>query len=197
MQEPMRRFVLGVTGAVGAGKSTVCRALLQHGFAVLDVDDVAAEALGELLPELAQLVPAAVSSLGTPNKAPLFAAMLQDAGLRKELEQRLRPFIVRRIRAWAESLRGPGALDAALLFESGLDAFCDATLCVECDGAERRRRVQQRTTASAQHFDALEAAQLPAAEKRRRASAAISTQGRPAHLEEKLQAVLAAVLRPR
>lgn len=193
MPEPGRRFVLGVTGAVGAGKSTVCRALLQHGFAVLDVDDVAAEALGEMLPELARLVPAAVSDAGTLIKGPLFAAMLQDAGLRKELEERLRPFIVRRIRAWAESLRGPGALDAALLFESGLDAFCDATLCVECDRAERQRRVQQRTTASAQHFDALESAQLPADEKRRRASVSISTHGRAAQLEEKLQAVLAAL----
>lgn len=193
----MRRFVLGVTGAVGAGKSTVCRVLGQRGFAVLDVDDVAAEALGELLPELAQRVPAAVSRSGTLNKAPLFAAMLQDAGLRKELEQRLRPFIVRRIGTWVESLRGPGALDAALLFESGLDEFCDATLCVECDRAERQRRVQQRTTASAQHFDALEAAQLPAAEKRRRASAAISTQGPQAQLEEKLLAALDTLPRPR
>lgn len=193
----MRRFVLGVTGAVGAGKSTVCRVLAQRGFAVLDVDDVAAEALGELLPELAQRVPAAVSDSRTLNKAPLFAAMLQDAGLRKELEALLQPFVVRRIRAWVESLRGPGALDAALLFESGLEAFCDATLCVECDRAERRRRVQQRTTASAAHFDALEAAQLPAAEKRGRASAAISTQGPQAHLEETLLAALAALPQPR
>lgn len=186
----MRRFVLGVTGAVGAGKSTVCRLLSQRGFTVLDVDDVAAAAVGEVLPVLAQRVPAAVSSRGELNKEQLFAAMLHDAALRKELETLLRPLVVQRIEAFIASLQGPGALEAALLFESGLDTFCDATLCVHCDPAERQRRVEQRTTASARHFAALEAAQLPAAEKLRRASAALLSQGPQELLEARLLAVL-------
>ena len=89
MQEPMRRFVLGVTGAVGAGKSTVCRALLQHGFAVLDVDDVAAEALGELLPELAQLVPFLVLARGGvrhEKAAPPAGGQLHDERHEEEIE---------------------------------------------------------------------------------------------------------------
>lgn len=186
----MGHFVLGVTGAVGAGKSTVCRALSRRGFAVLDVDEVAAEAADAVRRELAQREPAVLNADGRLDKKRLFAAMLADPDFRRDLERQLRPFVLKRIGAWIEHLRGPGALDAALLFESGLDALCTATLCVRCDQPERRRRVEQRTTASAQHFDALEAAQWPEAEKCQRADAALSTQLPEAELELQLTATL-------
>lgn len=186
----MGHFVLGVTGAVGAGKSTVCRALARRGFAVLDVDEVAAEAADAVRRELAQRELAVLNADGRLDKKRLFAAMLADPDFRRDLERQLRPFVLQRIGDWIEHLRGPGALDAALLFESGLDALCTATLCVRCDQPERRRRVEQRTTASAQHFDALEAAQWPEAEKFRRADAALSTQLPEAELELQLTATL-------
>ena len=46
--------------------------------------------------------------------------------------------------------------DAALLFEHGLDALCDETICVTCPVDERRRRVLARGTTSATFFDAIE-----------------------------------------
>lgn len=45
----MAAWVLGVTGAVGAGKSTLCAILRQHGWSVMDIDEVAAAALGQVL----------------------------------------------------------------------------------------------------------------------------------------------------
>ncbi|MEO5726731.1 MAG: dephospho-CoA kinase, partial [Byssovorax sp.] len=44
--------VLGVTGSIGAGKSTVCQVLRARGWSVLDVDDAASESLRDALPEL-------------------------------------------------------------------------------------------------------------------------------------------------
>ncbi|PSM30467.1 dephospho-CoA kinase, partial [Haliangium sp. UPWRP_2] len=94
------------------------------------------------------------------------------------------------VHAWAARLDGPGALDSALLFESGLDALCDATLCVQCPREVRRQRALQRSTASAKHFAALEAAQWPESEKLARADAAVSTAGSLELLAEELQAAL-------
>jgi len=187
----MGHFVLGITGAIGAGKSTVGQVLKKRGWSVLDVDDVAAAALVEVMPKLAPQRPAGLLPSGQPTKNQVFAAMLRDPDFRKELERQLRPFVVQRIRSWVQSLEGPGVVDAALLFESGLDEFCSATLCVQCPREQRRHRVRQRMTASAQHFEAIEAAQWSEAEKGARADAAIDNDGREELLEDRLRTALA------
>lgn len=195
----MGRFVLGVTGAIAAGKSTVCRVLAGRGFAVLDVDDVAAQALVAVAPAIAAKVPAMLGPDGRlrqgkdADKEPLFAAMLRDPELRAELERQLRPHVLEQVRAWAEPLRGPGALEAALLFEQGLDALCDATLCVQCPREERQQRALRRASASAKHFAALDAAQWPEERKRARADAVVSTTGSEEALAAAVDAALAAI----
>lgn len=192
----MRPRVLGITGAVGAGKSTLCRILRGHGWSVLDVDDVAAAALPQVQPFLVRRIPGVLTKEGALDKARIFAAMLRDPGLRAELTQELRPLVLQHVREWEDALSGPGVLDAALLFESGLDASCDATLCVLCSREERRRRVEQRSSASALHFDAIDAAQWPESEKRARAGACLSTEEspeRPERIEQELRKALASL----
>lgn len=182
--------VLGITGAIGAGKSTVCQALRARGWSVLDVDDAASESLLDALPELALEVPAVLSAGGLVDKGALFAAMMNDAAVRARVEAILRPHVVSRINAWIQALEGPGALEAALLFESRLDELCEATLCVRCSRDERRRRVQARQSTSSKHFDAMEAAQLPESEKARRAGAVMSTDGQLESMEIEIETAL-------
>jgi predicted metal-dependent HD superfamily phosphohydrolase/dephospho-CoA kinase len=153
--------IVGVTGCVGAGKSTVCAALARRGWSVLDVDVLVREALHELG--------------GTGGD--LLARALSDPAERARWAARLRPRVGGRIEAWAAALEGPGALESALLFEEGLDAFCSATLCVTCEGAERRRRVERRSSTSASQFDAIEAAQWSEAAKVARADVRVSSVG--------------------
>lgn len=186
----MGAFLLGVTGAIGAGKSTVCGVLAAHGWSVLDLDAVAAAALVAQLPIVAQHLPMVSSASGALDKEALFAEVLCHPGRRAQLTDLLRPDVMQRIRAWAEGLDGCGALDAALLFEQGLDSFCQATLCVVCDHAERRQRVARRSTASARHLEALEAAQWPEATKRARAQVVVSTDGSADQLPARLRAAL-------
>ena len=189
----MRPRVLGVTGAVGAGKSTLCRILCGYGWSVLDVDDVAAAALPQVQPFLVRRIPGVLAKAGTLDKALIFTAMLREPGLRTELEEELRPLVLERVRAWQDALDGPGALDAALLFEAGLDASCDATLCVVCSREERRRRVLERPTASALHFEALDAAQWPESAKRAAAGAYISSEDPPERFEQELRRTLSSL----
>ena len=149
-------MIWGVTGCVGAGKSTVASILSGFGARVLDVDDVAAQALAE-------------SGLGL-TVAQALTAVVTGGAERACIEAALIPEVQRRVAAWCAESEVPGVLDAALLFEHGLDRFCSVTLCVCCPTAERRRRVEARSTTSARLFDAIDSSQWPEVEKSRRAT---------------------------
>lgn len=136
-------MIIGITGCVGSGKSTLANAL---GFPVLDVDQVgavSAKAIG--------LSPA--------------VALARIVGGDRELEAKLVPMVKSAIAAWLEVTERPCVIDSALLFEQGLDALCDLTVCLTCPVEVRRARVATRTTASAKLFDQIEAAQWPEARK--------------------------------
>ena len=154
-------MIWGVTGCVGAGKSTVSSLLAGFGARVLDVDDVAAQVLAE-------------SSLGL-TAAQALTAVVTGGAERARIEAALIPEVQRRIAAWCAESEVPGVLDAALLFEHGLERYCSVTLCVCCPAEERRRRVEARSTTSARLFDAIESSQWPEAEKARRATHQIET----------------------
>ncbi|MFO0572603.1 MAG: dephospho-CoA kinase [Polyangia bacterium] len=186
-------WLLGVTGAIGAGKSTLCALLRRHGYPVLDLDDVAAESLLHVRPFLLRELPAAVGADGGVDKGLVFAAMLRDDTFHGALREALRPLLWQSVRGFRDRLTGPGALDAALLFESGLEALCDATLCVRCPREERRRRVAARPTASARYFEALEAAQWPESAKLARAGITLAGDVPTEQLEHELRAALRAL----
>ena len=158
-------MIWGVTGSVGAGKSTVATTLAGFGARVLDVDEVAAQALAE-------------STLGL-TAAKALAAIVTGGPDRARIEAALIPVVEKRIAEWVAASGVPGVLDSALLFEHGLDRFCDFTVCVCCPIEERRSRVTQRSTASARLFDAIEASQWPEVEKARKATMQVLGQGDP------------------
>lgn len=180
--------MLGVTGVVGAGKSTVCAALAARGFEVVDVDVVASEVLAAGVPEVAALLPELSGALDGPA---VLRAVLQRPALRAPVQAAARPYVWERLRAWKAGLTVDGALDAALLFEQGLDALCEATWCVTCPAEERRARVAARRTTSAGYFDAIEAAQWAEAEKVRQADDVVAGAGGLPSVDERVRAALA------
>lgn len=179
-------WVLGVTGCVGAGKSTVSAILATRGWVALDVDEVAATGLDRHVDAVRALLPEAVGDDGAIAKHLVLSRMFRDQQCRAQLEELLLPTVRAEIAAWRRSLSLPGVLDAALLFEAGLDRYCDETLLVTCPRAVRRARVAQRATASAAHFEAIETAQWSEALKATRASRTLSSDCDPAEFERRL-----------
>jgi dephospho-CoA kinase len=158
-RDAMRSVIVGLTGAVGAGKSTAAALLAAQGFEALDVDEVAAQA---------------VRARGLdPGEALLEVLTRGPRG--KDLEAAIAPEVERRVGAWCAQTAGPRVIDAALLFELGLDVHCALTICLRCPAEERRRRVEARRTISARHFEHIERAQLDEAEKARRATHVVWT----------------------
>lgn len=155
--------VLGLTGGIATGKSTVARLLLQEASARgwlyrhVDADQMAREVVVPGSPGLAAvaahfgpdvLYPPGHPQAGSLNRAKLGALVFADAHQRQVLEGLLHPLIRERIAAELADGRAKrlhlAVLDAALLFEMGLQAACEASLVVWCPQELQRSRMVER-----------------------------------------------------
>jgi dephospho-CoA kinase len=145
--------VIGLVGGIGAGKSTVAAELAQLGCAVIDADKLGHELLRR--PDARDRVAAefgagVIAPDGSVDRRALGRRVFRDDGSREDYDRlmaiagpALREEIDRRLAALLSSPEGRAGvvLDAALLYEYGLDSRCDAVICVVADRAVREARV--------------------------------------------------------
>jgi dephospho-CoA kinase len=191
--------LIGLTGGMGAGKSTALAALERLGAAVLSTDAVVHELYaGERLRE-------AVIARWGPDLAPGGVvdrtAVAERAFANEEdrlwLEGLLWPLVGERIAAWLGEVRadrGEGeappraaVVEAPLLFEAGMEKLCDATIAIVAAEQLRRARAGGRAHAL---IDERVARQLPQEEKARRATFVVRNDGTEEELERALSEVL-------
>lgn len=171
---------LGLTGSIGAGKSTVARLLRERGFTVLDADAVAHEVSSwpEVRAEVERAFGPDYVTERALNRPALAALVFREPARRAQLNAIIHPRVRARMRALEEAAGGEWVVqDVPLLFESGLDAQMDATLLVDAPLELRVARVTARDALSPAQVLARDAAQLPSAEKRRRASFTLDNGG--------------------
>ena len=190
----MTRFI-GLTGGIGAGKSTALEALRQLGVPVISSDAIVHE-----LYETQEVIDAVVERFGTEvapagvvDRSALAARAFATDEDRQWLEQLLWPRVGARAAAWRSELsstRPPIAVavsEVPLLFEAGLDATFDATIVIVAPEGLRRERAQARGHTA---LDARGARQLTQDEKAARADIVIVNDGDITQLQESLSAVL-------
>lgn len=186
---------VGLTGGMGAGKSTALAALERLGAVTLSTDAVVHELYGD--PEVVGLVVdrwgEEVAPGGVADRAKIAAVAFADPEERAWLEGVIWPRVAQRVaafRAEADALDPPpraAVVETPLLFEAGMEAAYDATIAVVADEEIRARRAAQRGFAAA---DERAARQLPQDEKARRATYAVQNSGTVAELEEVLSDVV-------
>jgi len=145
-------YVLGVTGGIGSGKSTVAQLLRQRGARVIDADAVVRELYsgGELPAAIAaRFGSGVVDASGAVNRPALGRVVFADPEKRRELERMVHPAVRRealaRLDAWrSEGFRGIAVLDAALLVESDFEYPLDGLLVVTAPRASRLDRLERR-----------------------------------------------------
>ena len=178
---PTNPVVIGITGGVAAGKSTVAGLFCDHGLAHVDADAHARAAAAD--PEIQAAVRAAfgpdvVTPAGLDRQA-LARIVFGDESRRAVLEAILHPPIRARILAELDACRARGdsvLLDAPLMHETGLVEFCDLTIYVEASDEIRRQRAAARGW-SAGELERREAAQTPLGVKKQAASHIITNDG--------------------
>lgn len=174
-------LVLGLTGSVGMGKSTVARMFRYLGVPVFDADRAVHRLfkLAEVRREIIALFPAAGDATGGLDRRKLGALVFENRDALKRLERILHPRVLRLQQRFLHSHRRRQrrlvVLDIPLLFESGGDLLCDLVAVVSAGAELQRRRVLQRPGMNKRKFSRMLAQQMPDAEKRARADILVRT----------------------
>jgi dephospho-CoA kinase len=188
--------VVGLTGSIGMGKSTVARMFAAHGAAVHDADRAVHDLYAaEAVAPIAAAFPGVVVD-GVVDRRRLSAEVVGRPDRLAALEAIVHPLVRRREEAFLAEAQAAGApfavLDVPLLFETGGEARCDAVVVVNAPFAVQKARVLAREGMTEDRFAAILARQMPDAEKRRRADHVIDTGG---PLEETARQVAALAAR--
>jgi dephospho-CoA kinase len=190
--------LLGLTGGIATGKSSLARALRDLGAPVLDADALARAAVAPGTPALTAVAgafgPEVIGSDGALDRKRVAERVFADASLRARLEAIVHPAVREAARAEAARLAAEGHdlafYDVPLLSEVGLDREVEAVVVVYAPPAAQRARMAARDGFSAAEADARLAAQLPIEEKAARADFVVVNDGDPALLPAKAAALL-------
>jgi dephospho-CoA kinase len=177
--------LIGLTGGIASGKSTVAQMLINQGAAVIDADVLAREVLRPGTPGFDETVAAFGKSVldhsGVIDRTALAAVVFADADRRRALERITHPRISELMQdRIVEALQTPAALvfaDIPLLFEHQREVGFDGTLLVYAPPAVQLQRLRERDG-----IDDIEAqnrllAQMPIDDKRERATWVIDNGG--------------------
>ena len=174
-------IILGLTGAIGMGKSQAAALLAAMGCAVYNADAVVHALLapgGAAVASVAAHFPQ-VCHGQVIDRQRLGDLIFQDPEQRKILEGLLHPMVQAAEHAQIIQARAAGyevmVLEIPLLFETGAEERCDATVCVTAPSWIQRRRVLARPGMTRTKFDSINAAQMPDREKCRRADYVVHT----------------------
>jgi len=181
-----RTLAVGVTGGIGSGKSEVCRIFEELGARAFSADDLALDIMETNTDAKKSLVRAFGENIytaeGKLDRARLAEIIFHVAALRRKANAIVHPYVLRRMREVIQqerSLRLNGILvfEAALIYESGADALLDYVIVVDGDKQTRLRRVMQRDGTSQEEVLLRMKAQLPEAQKVRKADFVINNNG--------------------
>jgi len=186
-------MIIGLTGGIGSGKSTVAALFAKRGARIVDTDKVAREVVEPGSPvldaisyEFGQDVLAAD---GTLDRTALARIVFADPRKRELLNQLTHPAIRSRTLELIDKPRSDEVVVVVvpLLFESGFDAHCDRTIAVVADPDVRRTRAAARDAVSEESVAARISAQLSDEEYERRADHIIRNDGDHEHLSRQVE----------
>jgi dephospho-CoA kinase len=187
---------IGLTGSIGAGKSTVAKLLRDKGIPVLDADAVAREVSNslEVRQDVSETFGAEFVLETGLNRAKLAELVFAKPEARAQLNTIIHPRVRFEMNRLQQQLEKTGvaavAQDIPLLFESKLEGLFDAVILVDAPLETRLARVMARDGISKEAFLARDAAQMPASEKRIRATVTLENSGDGLELARQLNTAL-------
>jgi dephospho-CoA kinase len=192
--------LIGLTGGIGCGKSTVARLIAARGVPVMDADQLAREVSapgGPALEEIAAAWPEVVETNGQLNRQKLGAVVFADPKARTRLEAIMHPRIAGLANERATTLAAAGHrlafYEASLLVETGRYRELDALVVVDAPEDLRIARVAARDGSTPTEIRARISAQQPINEKRRVATYVIENDGDLDTLDAKVEVLLKAI----
>ncbi|MCG9969383.1 dephospho-CoA kinase [Pelotomaculum terephthalicicum JT] len=195
-------LIIGLTGNIGSGKSTVSRYLESLGSTVIDADQVAREIVQPGSPALKEIVRVfgtrVLNSEGALDRKKMGSIVFTDPDARVKLNGITHPRIVEAIEKEKLKLNNlPGSrdkllvIDAPLLIEAGLHKSVDEIWVVKVDDQKQIERLIERDGLSDEEAKKRVAAQMPQAEKLKYARRVIDNNGSPEETKRQIDRHLA------
>lgn len=188
-------MVLGITGNIASGKSSVAAEFKRLGAAVVDADQLAREVVAPGSDGLAQLVEHFGTEILTPdgdlNRSHLGDIIFTDSAARNALNAILHPAIANLALSRLTELCHRTAIpliiyEAPLLFEAGAESRVDKVLVVTIDAGVQRQRLMKRDNLSVEDAEKRIAAQMNQDEKIKRADYVIDNSGSLEKMKEQV-----------
>ncbi len=186
-------LLVGLTGGIGTGKSTVARMLAERGAVVVDADELAREAVAPGTPGHARVVERFGTSVLGPeggiDRRALAEVVFSDPAARRDLEAIVHPEVFRRLAEVAEGYRDTDRVvvfDAPLIVETGQARAFDVLVVVTAPEEAQIRRLAADRGMAEEEVRARLAAQLPAADKAAAADVVLDNAGSLAELEARV-----------
>lgn len=174
-------FVIGLTGSIGMGKSTAAAMLRCRGLPIFDADATVHQLMGvggSAVAAVEEAFPGVVKD-GAVDRPELGKRVFGDSAKLKQLERILHPRVGQAERAFLAGVarqRLPMAVrDVPLLFETGGEKRCDATIVVSAPAHIQAARVLARPGMTMERLAQIRSKQMPDAQKRKRADYVVPT----------------------
>lgn len=190
-----RPIVIGVTGGIATGKSTVLAILAEYGAITIDADAVYHSLIGPGGPLVAAIVGRfgdhVRSNDGAIDRRALAGIVFADPLALADLDRITHPAVVAAIETRIAAAEAPQvAVDAVKLIESGMHECCDAVWLVTCDPGIQKARLMGRSGLSAEEAELRLAAQPDEAFRRRHADVVLDNSGDLASLRRQVAVAL-------
>jgi dephospho-CoA kinase len=189
-------LLVGLTGGLGAGKSTVARLLADRGAVVIDADELARRALEPGTRAYQQVCDLFGDEVVTPSgeldRAAIATSVFADEAKRRALESVVHPEVFRML---ADTLEGHRAtddvvvFDAALLVETGFHVACDVVVVVTATQEAQVARMARDRGMDPDEARARIAAQIDPAKREAVADVVIRNDGTVGDLERRVEAL--------
>lgn len=192
-----RGVIIGLTGGIASGKTTVSGMLRELGACVLDADAYSRDALRPGAACCARVVDTfgcqIVGDDGTISRKALAGLVFADAELLRQLNAIIHPYVLERMRAETEAAFASGApavvWDVPLLLEVGWQRYTDCVVVITADESTRISRIVKRDGCTREEAEQRVRAQMPDAEKCALANFVIVNQSSRERLRERVEQV--------
>ena len=174
-------LLVGITGSIGMGKSTVAQMFKEHGYGVYNADDTVHyiyEKDEEVIEKVERQFPGSTKN-GVVNRLALRDILNKDPDKFRDLEQIVHPvtrkYQIIYIKQLIEEGKMGCVLDIPLLFETGGEKYVDVSVVVTASEATQQSRVVLERKVPLEIFNAIKDQQMPDRDKLKKADYIIST----------------------
>lgn len=171
--------LIAITGSIGCGKTTIAKIIREQRYVVFDVDAWVRRMYFQksFIAQVKQIFPDVVEK-NSVDKRKLRNIVFNDTKQLKKLENLTHPFlrkylkyVIRKNSKFDDCF----FIDVALLYELGLDKFCDFVVVADVDYETQKKRVMKRDNVKAEDFDKINNVQMSNESKKEKADIVINT----------------------